>query len=59
MCSYVFQAVTRFTAVTRGGGYRFEHEYIAGLKDRDLARAIVNSVSICDRIGMTMIQLQR
>lgn len=40
------QAVKRFTAVTRGGGYRYESEYIAGLKDRELAKAVVGAVSI-------------
>lgn len=40
------QAVKRFTAVTRGGGHRYEAEYVAGLKDRELAKAIVGTVSV-------------
>jgi hypothetical protein len=31
--------------VTRGGGCKFEDEYLQGLKDRELARAIIGCVS--------------
>jgi hypothetical protein len=41
------QAFKRFTAVTRGGACKYEDVYLAGLKDRELAKAINGCVSLC------------
>lgn len=41
-----YQAIKRYTAVTRGGACRYEDEYVAGLKDRELSKAINGCVSV-------------